>query len=125
MQPNTYQYQVKAARYDSSERVMTNGSNVVEGIVLTQDVAPTNVKVENVDGTITLTWDKVAAMPYYDIYRSKDGRAYRHLKTTTTTTLTNTGLKVGSTYNYKIKAFALVNGEKVYGAEVETAITIE
>ena len=125
MQPNTYQYQVKAARYDSSERVMTNGSNVVEGIVLAQDVTPTNVKVENVDGTITLTWDKVAGMTHYEIYRSKNGGAYRHVKTTNATTLTNTTLKAGCTYSYKIKAYAVVNGEKVYGAEVETAITIE
>ena len=66
-----------------------------------------------------------ATMSHYEIYRSKDGGAYRHVKTTNATTLTNTTLKAGSTYSYKIKAYAVVNGEKVYGAEVETAITIE
>ena len=126
MSPNTYQYMVKAARYDSVDRVMTNGSNVVEGIVGAQEMVPTNAKVELVDGAVVLTWDKVAGMTHYEIYRSKDGGAYRHVKTTNANTLTNTTLKAGSTYSYKIRAYAVVNGEKVYGPEVETTpITME
>ena len=126
MKPNTYQYMVKAARYDSVERVQTNGSNVVEGIVGAAEMKPTNTKVEVVDGSVVLTWDKVAGMTNYEIYRSKDGGAYRHVKTTNATTLTNTTLKAGSTYSYKIRAYAVVNGEKVYGPEVETTlITME
>ena len=125
MSPNTYQYMVKAARYDSVERVMTNGSNVVEGIVVAEEITPPSAKVETVDGAVVLTWDKVAGMTHYEIYRSKDGGAYRHVKTTNANTLTNTTLKAGSTYSYKIKAYAVVNGEKVYGPEVETSITIE
>ena len=126
MKPNTYQYMVKAARYDSVDRVQTNGSNVVEGIVGATEMRPTNAKVEVVDGSVVLTWDKVAGMTNYEIYRSKDGGAYRHVKTTNATTLTNTTLKAGSTYSYKIRAYAVVNGEKVYGPEVETTpITME
>ena len=125
MGPNTYQYMVKAARYDSVERVMTIGSKVVEGIVGAQEMKPTNAKVELVDGAVVLTWDKVTGITNYEIYRSKDGGAYRHVKTTNANTLTNTTLKAGSTYSYKIKAYAVVNGEKVYGQDVETSITIE
>ena len=63
---------------------------------------------------------------YYEIYRSKDGGAYRQIKRTTDTTLTSSGLKAGSIYQYKIRAFALLNGEKVYAPEVVTeAIVIE
>ena len=126
MNANIYQYQVKAARYDSVERVQTNGSNVVEGVVGAEEMAPANVKVENVDGTVVLSWNKVASMTHYEIYRSKDGGAYRHVKTTNATTLTNTTLKAGSTYSYKIRAYVVVNGEKVYAADVETTpITME
>ena len=56
MKPNTYQYRVKAARYDSVDCGQTNGSNVVAGIVGAAEIRPTNVKVGNVAGTITLTW---------------------------------------------------------------------
>ncbi|MEE0831534.1 MAG: hypothetical protein UIM26_08745 [Longicatena sp.] len=48
------------------------------------------------------------------------------MKTTNANTLTNTTLKAGSTYQFKIRAFALVNGEKVYAPDVETTpFTIE
>lgn len=57
MAPNTYAYQVKAARYDSTERVMTNGSNIVEGIIEPQAMTPTNVKAKLSDNAITITWD--------------------------------------------------------------------
>jgi fibronectin type 3 domain-containing protein len=126
MKANTYQYQVKAARYDSVDRVMTNGSNVVEGIVGLETMVPTNVKAEVEGTTVMLSWDKVVGMAYYEIYRSKDGGAYRQIKRTTDTTITSSGLKAGSTYQYKIRAFALVNGEKVYAPDVETeSITIQ
>ncbi|MEE0831009.1 MAG: discoidin domain-containing protein [Longicatena sp.] len=126
MKANTYQYQVKAARYDSVDRVMTNGSNVVEGIVGVETMVPTNITTQ-VNGTsITLAWDKIVGMSHYEIYRSKDEGVYRQIKRTTDLTITSSGLKLGSTYQYKIKAFALVNGEKVYAPEVETApITIK
>ena len=40
--------------------------------------------------------------------------------------ITSSGLKVGCTYQYKIRAFALMNGEKVYAPDVVTeVITIE
>ena len=126
MKANTYQYQVKAARYDSVDRVMTNGSNVVEGIVGLETMIPANVKAEANGTIVTLTWDKVVGMSNYEIYRSKDGGAYRQIKRTSATTITSTGLKVGSTYQFKIRAFRLVNGEKVYAPDVETTpITIE
>ena len=126
LKANTYSYMVKAARYDSTDRVMTNGSNVVDGMVEPDSMKPTNVKVESVDDAVVLTWDKVVGMTHYEIYRSKDGGAYRHVKTTNTNTLANTTLKSGSTYRYKIRAYVLVNGEKVYSTDVESdLITIE
>ena len=126
MKANTYQYQVKAARYDSIDRVMTNGSNVVEGTIGLETMIPANVTMK-VEGTsVILSWDKVVGMTNYEIYRSKDGGAYRQIKRTSELTMTSTSLKLGSTYQYKIRAFRLVNGEKVYAPEVETApITIE
>ena len=126
MKANTYQYQVKAARYDSVDRVMTNGSNVVEGIVGLETMTPTNINAQ-VNGTdVILSWDKVVGMPYYEIYRSKDGGTYRQIKRTSATTITSSSLKVGSTYQYKIRAFTMINGEKVYAPDVETdVLTIE
>ena len=126
MLANTYSFQVKAARYDSVERVMTNGSNIVEGTVALEATKPTNVNA-TVDGNaITLTWDKVVGMPFYEVYRSKDGGAFRHIKNTSSNTMTNTTLKSGSTYQYKIRAYCMKDGEKVYSADVVSEVyTIE
>ena len=58
-------------------------------------------------------------MTHYCIYRSANGGAYHHLKTTSSNTITNTSVKAGSTYQYKLRAYAIVNGMKVYSSEVE------
>ena len=53
-------------------------------------------------------------MKYYDVYRatSMDGK-YTLLKRTAATSLTNT-IKAGKTYYYKVRAYNLVDGVKVY-----------
>ena len=112
MLEGTYAYQVKAARYDSVDRVMTEGSNEVVGII--GKVNPTLTITEENGTSVTLAWDKVPGMKYYEVYRAKDGGAYRQVKRTTNTSVTSTSLKAGSTYTYKVRAFNLVNDTKVY-----------
>lgn len=64
---NTYQYQVKAARYDASERAMTNGSNVVEGDINADNMMITNVNAKVENGSVMFSFDKLAGMSYYEI----------------------------------------------------------
>ena len=115
MLPDTYTYQVKAARYDSTERVMTSGSNLVEATASVEAEAFTLQVSKESDTTVALTWDKVAGMKYYEVYRSDASGTYRLLKRTTATSATNT-VKVGKTYTYKLRAYNLVGDTKVYSA---------
>ena len=125
MLPNTYSYQVKAGRYDSVGRVMTNGSNIVEGIIGAETMNPTNLVITQDKNGVTITWDKVAGMPFYEVYRSKNGGVFRHMKNTSITSIATSSLKSG-TYQYKLRAYTLVNGEKVYSQEVVSEVfTIE
>ena len=66
---------------------------------------------------IKMSWTKVAGAAGYEVYRgdSKNG-SYKLLKTVTTNSCTNSGLKAGSKYYYKVRAYKTVNGKKVYGA---------
>ncbi len=66
--------------------------------------------------TIKMTWKKVSGAAGYAVYRgtSKNG-AYKLLKTVTTNFCNNSGLKAGSKYYYKVRAYKTVNGKKVYG----------
>ena len=105
-------YLVKAARYDSVDRVMTNGSNEVVGII--GKVNPTLTITEENGTSLTLAWDKVPCMKYYDVYRATNGGTYRLMKRTASNTVTSTGLKAGKTYSYKVRGCYLVNSEKVY-----------
>ena len=65
--PNSYQYQVKAARFDASERAMTNGSNVVEGDINADNMMITNVNAKVENGSVMFSFDKLAGMSYYEI----------------------------------------------------------
>lgn len=118
MLPGTYSYMVKAGRYDSVDRVMTEGSNVVEGVA-TKDT-PT-ITIEKGEGdNVTISWSKVEGMKGYDVYRATtiDGK-YTQLKRTTSTSITTT-IKVGKTYFYKVRGFDVVNDVKVYSTYSET-----
>ncbi|MCI8668814.1 MAG: leucine-rich repeat protein [Lachnospiraceae bacterium] len=76
--------------------------------------------------SIKMSWAKVAGAAGYEVYRSdsKNG-TYKLLKTVTTNSWTNSGLKAGSKYYYKVRAYKTVNGKKVYGAysDVKSMIT--
>ena len=109
---------VKAGRYDSTERVMTAGSNVVEAVVTSS--VPT-ITIEQAEGDkVTISWTKVEGMKGYDVYRATtiDGK-YTQLKRTTSTSISTT-VKAGKTYFYKVRGFDVVNDVKVYSTYSET-----
>ena len=47
---------VKAAHYDAIERVMTNGSNIVEGII-SKEINSIQLTSEKHETSVTLTWN--------------------------------------------------------------------
>ena len=122
MREGTYTYQVKAARYDSVDRVMTQGSNEVE--VIASENLQLNMS-QNDNETLTLTWNQLASMQYYQVYRatSIDG-TYRLLKRTAYTTM-NTSISKEKTYYYKVRGCYQVNGTNVYSAYSNVVSTIE
>ena len=56
-------------------------------------------------GKIKVSWEKVEGAKAYKVYRatSKTG-TYKLMKTTTSTSYTNTSVEAGKTYYYKVKA---------------------
>ena len=100
---------------------------VTKTFVIKEDKKPTQqVTVEKVKllkqkstystSTITLAWDKVSGVTGYEIYRatSKNGK-YAKIKTHAKNSFKDTKLKAGKTYYYKVRAYKLVNGMKIYG----------
>ena len=98
----TYYYKVRAIAGD-------NKGEFSKIVSRTCDLAQPKVKATNVSssGKIKLTWDKIDGAVKYEVYRatSKSG-TYKLIKTTTSTSFTNTSATAGKTYYYKVKAIA-------------------
>lgn len=87
---------------------ITNPNNLtasVKVIVAVPQVdTPKNLSTKSGDKQINLTWDTVSGATGYAVYQSEtSGTGYTETATTTTS-LTATGLTVGKTYYFKVKA---------------------
>lgn len=73
------------------------------------------LKTVNKSGTTDakLTWKKSASAVGYEVYRAT-GSSWKKIATVKSTSYINKKLKKGSTYKYKIRAYKIVNGKKVY-----------
>lgn len=69
-----------------------------------------SVSLSNASSTsIKISWKKVTGAKKYTVYRStKKSTGYKAVKTTTGVSFTNSSLKTGTTYYYKVKA---INGK--------------
>lgn len=66
--------------------------------------------------SIRITWTAVAGATRYELYRAiSPNGTYKRLITTTKRSYTNGSLATGTKYYYKVKAYRLVSGKKIYG----------
>ena len=93
----------------SGTRNKNTNTNANESV--TKNLPSTNVN--------KVSWKKVADADGYQIYRSatKNGK-YKRIKTSSkaSTTYTSVKLKKGKTYYYKMRAYKVVNGKKIYSS---------
>lgn len=77
-----------------------------------------------------VTWNKITGATEYRVYRSTDGKNYKHIKTIKsssskrTYSYNRTNLKTGKTYYYKVRAIRKSGGTTYYG-EYSTAVKAE
>ena len=87
-------------------------------ILPSQVKSPKQVTASTYTTKMKLTWGKCTGVTGYEIYRStsKNG-TYKKVKTITSNTnsSTITGLKAGTKYYYKVRAYKTVDGQKIYG----------
>ena len=76
-------------------------------------VAPTISKLENTSSGIKLTWNKIAGVYGYRLYR-KTSSGWKKIKDTTATTYTDSAVKSGRTETYTIRCIDR-NGKTVSG----------
>lgn len=105
-----YYYKVVAVKGDK-----TQASAVVKAKASLKAASITSAK--NVKGKkVSLKWSKVSGANGYVVYRATGNGSYKAVKTTKSVSYTNAGLKKGSKYSYKVRAYRTVSGKRVYSA---------
>jgi len=110
----TYYYKVRA--YCTAGGTTTYGNYSSYKYAKPVPATPTLTAKSAGYTSIKLTWTAVSGRTGYKLYRatSSDG-TYSLVKTTTSTSYTNTGLKTGKYYYYKVRAYRTVGSTTTYG----------
>lgn len=120
----TYYYKIRSYRMNGDEeKTYSEYSNVA---YMPASVVFTNV-YSNSSSRVRLLWEEVKGAHGYQIWRKSAEEDYRVVKTIgdrgneltndqgEVTAYSNTGLEAGRTYTYRMRAFAICDGKKVYG----------
>ena len=125
----TYYYKIRAFGFSGLKKVYSSFSWTVSGETLILS-APANVKAEPKSyNSVQVTWDEINGADNYQVYRSvdKDGN-YVLLGTyeKNVTSMISQQLSCGTTYYYKVRAYALENGKKYYSdySQIDSATPI-
>ena len=110
----TYYYKVKAVNSNNA----ASDYSVSKGIQR-KPAAPT-VSINRSNGKPKLSWKAVSGATKYWIYRSTDGKNFKHFDSTTKLSYTNSGAASGTKYYYRVKAVTVVNGKNVTSANSGT-----
>ena len=114
----TYYYKVKAYNSTSSKT-----SSIVSKKVKPNKVENLEIK-DSGSKKAKLTWDKVSVTGY-EVYRSTDQKKWTKVTTLTKSTknkYTNNYLKSNKKYYYKVRAYKIVSGKKIYGSYSEVVM---
>ena len=82
------------------------------------------LKITTSAGKPKISWNAVDGAVKYWVYRSTDGKNFRYYDSTTKTSYTNNSTSIGTTYYYKVKAVAVVDG-KNYASNYSVAKSIQ
>ncbi|MBQ1386171.1 MAG: leucine-rich repeat protein, partial [Erysipelotrichales bacterium] len=121
----TYYYQIRPIDADGN---MNDGVHIAVGECKPAKVSLSSVK--NAEGGMEITWTKVSGISGYQIYRkSSSESSYTKIASVSSSKLTYTDstAKAGTTYSYKVRAYAKGTYATMYGAfsAVETLPRVE
>ncbi|MHB1454068.1 MAG: fibronectin type III domain-containing protein, partial [Saccharofermentanales bacterium] len=111
----TYYYKVNAYRLVGTTKVYGSQAAAVSAKPIPATVG-TITAARYSATSIKISWPAVSGASGYELFRSTSSAGtYTLIRTQTALYYTNTGLKTGTTYYYKVRAYRLVGTTKVYG----------
>lgn len=118
----TYKYKVRAFYKvgDEKDLCTVSAERTVKPVPLTP-----KVKAKSADGKITVSWTKVNGATKYEVYKyNKTQKKYVRVAKKSTVSFVDKKVKKGCKYTYKVKAYRVVNGKKVYGSFSKTVSAV-
>ena len=117
-----YLYKVRTYNVIASANVTSSEFSPVSSGV-PGNPTPVITSVESLSGTsLKVTWNKVAGATGYEVWRGTSNTVpFTRVKTTTALSFTNTYLKAGTRYAYRIRAYNLIEGEIVPSSDLSAA----
>ena len=116
----TYFYKIMPLRYNPDKKKVRGKCSAPQSIKAQMD-APAITSIANSGGnSLTLEWTAVGNAGGYAVYRSTEkSSGYKLVKETDKNTLTwtDTGVKAGTKYFYKVSAYQTSGGTNGYGAK--------
>lgn len=107
-----YKYAVRAY---TKENGITIWAPEYETIITSTKPATLSVKVTAGSKKATLKWNKVTGATGYQVYMQAPGEKFKRVEVTKNNSYTQTGLKKGQTYKFRVRAYIKVDGKYVYG----------
>ncbi|MGW8429318.1 Ig-like domain-containing protein [Peribacillus simplex] len=110
----SYYYKIRAYRSIGNTKVYSGFSSVLFAKPLPGK--PTTAKAASSSyNSIKTSWAAVNGASGYQVYRSISGSGtYTHVGTTSATSFNNSGLTTNKLFYYKVRAYRMVGGTKVY-----------
>lgn len=113
----TYYYYIKACQSVNSETIWGEASAVASGRTTPSGVSLSGSTTES-NTKVNLSWKKVSSAQGYEVY--KDGKLAKTIENADTLSWAESGLSDKSEATYKVRAYCVVNGEKIYGSYSKT-----
>jgi GH25 family lysozyme M1 (1,4-beta-N-acetylmuramidase) len=117
----TYYYKVRAYRLVGSTKIYGSYSPIVSktpNLSTPVSVTATAASSDQID----ISWGTVAGAEGYELYSAlSSSGTYKLVSSVSATSYNDYGLSAGTTYYYKVKAYRLSGGDKVYGSFSTTA----
>lgn len=120
----TYSYKVKAYRQIGNTKYISKNSKAIS--VTPIPGKPKITSIKGVTKGATLTWNSVAGVKKYKVYRSeaKNGTYKKIATVKNKVTYTDHGLVEGKTYYYKVVAYVTISDKTIY-SKYSKIISIE
>ena len=113
-----YIYAINASGTAGGNTLIGKGTIVISEPATQPTAQPTALKLSVASASsMKITWAKATGVSGYEVwYATSENGTYKNTKTTSESNYTQTGLKAGTTYYYKIRSYKTVSGIKVYSA---------